>query len=262
LAQKVKKKIKPAGTGGTAKDTKTKRASVKSAPQPITVPAKKKVATGSVSKRKAPKPPKSVRKEIVTMETKRKKSAPSQTIAPVPDTASGLLRPTKSSNAALRHLEKGIELIFRRDFKKAHAELKSLCSSYPGETEILARARSYIMICEREEASRKKVEAPTDQLYAMGVMEHNKANYDAAISYYLRSLKNNPDSDYIYYSIAASQAMKGNLKESMINLKKAIELNRDSRIYARNDEDFSVFGEDEAFADLVGLTRKQDADLQ
>jgi tetratricopeptide (TPR) repeat protein len=90
-------------------------------------------------------------------------------------------------------------------------------------------------------------------LYALGVVEHNKANYDRALSYFLQSLEIHPDADYIYYSVAASLAMKGNLPESMENLRKAVALNEDSRIYAKNDADFSALQDQEEFMELVGL---------
>jgi tetratricopeptide (TPR) repeat protein len=172
------------------------------------------------------------------------------------------LRQTKSTSGALSLLEKGIELIYKKDFKKAFIELSKIRQSFPDETEIQARAQSYIRICEREEESQKKTDASSDQLYALGVLEHNKANYDAAISYFTQSLKNHPDADYIYYSVAASQAMKGDLAGSMENLRKAVDLNTDSRIHAKNDEDFSAFEEDEAFAELVGILQEADNDPQ
>lgn len=196
------------------------------------------------------------------MEVKQKKISPKKNIIPSKiQTIPGLLSQTKSSAAALAHFEKGIELLFRKDFKKAHAEFISLCQSFPSETEIIARARSYIQICEREEAAKKKIDSTADQQYTLGVLEHNKGNYDEAIAYYLQSLKNNPDVDYIYYSIAASQAMKGDFPGLMENLKKAILLNEDSRIYARNDADFSAFEQREEFAELIGISSKHSHDL-
>ena len=123
-----------------------------------------------------------------------------------------------------------------------------------GELDILARARSYVQICEREEAAQKKQSISTDQLYALGVMEHNKANYDMAISYFLQSLEKHPDADYIYYSVAASQALKGDLSASIENLRKAVELNEDSRVYAKNDADFAALQSKKEFAELVGIT--------
>ncbi len=171
------------------------------------------------------------------------------------DGSARLLRQTKATAAALTLLGKGVELIFQKEFKKARTELKSLLEQYPGELEILARARSYIQICDREESNLRKQPVTSDQLYALGVMEHNKANYDAAISYFLQSLEKHPHADYIYYSVAASQAMKGDLAQSIENLRKAVDLNDDSRIYAKNDADFAALQSRREFAELVGLSQ-------
>jgi tetratricopeptide (TPR) repeat protein len=195
------------------------------------------------------------KKESKTMEAESRKPASRSGVAPALDASSRLLRQTKTTAAALAHLEKGVELIFQKDFKRARGELKTLLEAYPGELDIVARARSYMQICEREEAAQKKPAVTTDQLYALGVLEHNRANYDAAISYFLQSLENHPDADYIYYSVAASLAMKGNLAESMENLRKAVKLNEDSRIYAKNDADFSALQTHKEFVELVGISQ-------
>jgi tetratricopeptide (TPR) repeat protein len=166
-----------------------------------------------------------------------------------------LLRHTKTTSAAIELLQKGIELIYKKDLKRARTELKHLLEAYPSETEILAHARSYIRICDREEASQKKPAITADQLYALGVMEHNKANYDAAISYFIQSLENHPTADYIYYSVSASLAMKGDFVKSIENLRKAIELNEDSRVYAKNDNDFAALLTKKEFIELVGIAQ-------
>jgi tetratricopeptide (TPR) repeat protein len=192
-------------------------------------------------------------KESTAMEAQSRKPALKAGASSTLNASLRLLRQTKTTSAALALLEKGIEFIFQKEFKKARGELKSLFQLYPGEMEILARARSYVRICDREEASQKKPTITNDQLYALGVLEHNKANYDTAISYFLQSLENHPDADYIYYSVAASLAMKGDLIESIENLRKAITLNEDSRIYAKNDVDFCVLQTQKEFAELVGI---------
>jgi len=264
LTQKTQKKSKTKSSAKNAKAPRdTAKVAGKSSVRRSTKSAKIKDQTRRASKKKTPVSKQRTHKESITMEAKKKKTSTSRkTAAIAPSPASGLLRQTKSTASALSHLEKAIELIHKRDYKKALAELNGLCQSFPEETEILARARSYILICEREAGIRKKAEVSTDQLYALGVMEHNKENYDEAILYYEKSLKNNPDTDYIYYSIAASHAMRGEFDASMKNLRKAIELNEDSRIYARNDEDFSDFLENEEFGELVGLNQNPVSDPQ
>jgi tetratricopeptide (TPR) repeat protein len=196
-----------------------------------------------------------IHKESRNMEAESRKPALKAGVTSATEASAHLLRQTKSTSAALAVLAKGVELIFQKDFKKAKSELKGLLETYPGELEILARARSYIQICEREEANMKKPPVTSDQLYTLGVLEHNKANYDAAISYFLQSLEKHPDADYIYYSVAASQAMKGDLAQAIESLRKAVDLNEDSRIYAKNDADFSALQSKKEFAELIGINQ-------
>jgi len=92
-----------------------------------------------------------------------------------------------------------------------------------------------------------------DQLYTLGVMEHNRGNYDGAISYFEQLLANHPNADYIYYSLAASKARKNEIAEAIQNLRKAIDLNEDNRVYAKNDPDFAPLHVEREFVDLVGL---------
>jgi len=171
------------------------------------------------------------------------------------DASPQLLRRTKTTDSALAQLEKGIEFINRKDFKKAVAELQSLIEKYKNETEITASARSYLEICRRGEARQKKTpSAAQNQTYAMGVMEHNRTNYDKAIAYFRQSLEIYPRADYIYYSIAASLALKGDVPLAVENLRKAVELNRGSLIHAKNDPDFAPLENNREFLDLIGLT--------
>ncbi len=206
-----------------------------------------------MSEKKGTKHPKSpVSEESRSLEARTRKSVPNRISSS--SEAPRLLRDSKSTQAALSSLEKGIKLIFQKEFKKARAELKALIDSYPAEAEILARARSYIQICEREEGLHKKPPIANDQLYTLGVMEHNRANYDAAVAFFRQSLENRPNADYVFYSLAASMAMKGSETEAVENLRKAIELNEDNRIYAKNDADFASLHSCRDFTDLVGIS--------
>jgi tetratricopeptide (TPR) repeat protein len=85
-------------------------------------------------------------------------------------------------------------------------------------------------------------------------MEHNRGNFEAAISYFRQSLEKNREAEYIYYSLAASLAQKGEAAEAIQVLRRAIELNDDNQIYAKNDQDFASLHPSKEFADLVGMT--------
>jgi tetratricopeptide (TPR) repeat protein len=219
-------------------------------------PAAKKRSKGPVKavaarKKRAPaRPARPIRSARVgkSAERETKKASPIKILAEPPR----LLRDTKATSAALGLLEKGIKLIFQKEFKKARIEFKTLIETYPVEAEILARARTYLQICNREEASHKKPVIATDQLYTLGVMEHNRGDYMNAVSYFRHSLEKNPKSDHIYYSLAASFAMKGDTAQALHNLQKAIEINEENRVYAKNDSDFTSLHGEKEFGELVG----------
>jgi tetratricopeptide (TPR) repeat protein len=189
--------------------------------------------------------------ENTSMEAEGRKASP---MFPQTKGSSRLLRESKTTTAALSLLEKAIKLIYDREFKKARVELKTILDTCPGETEILARVRTYIRICEREEAAHKRPAVTNDQLYTLGVMAHNRGDYDAAASYFKQAFEKHKNADYVYYSLAASMAMKGEFAEATTNLRKAIELNEENRVYAKNDADFSSLHADKDFADLVGIS--------
>jgi tetratricopeptide (TPR) repeat protein len=173
---------------------------------------------------------------------------------PPPDRPPPLLRDSRTTTAALALLEKGIKLIYQKDFRKARQEFKSLLDTYPAESEILARARSYVQICDREEALQKKPVITNDQLYTLGVLDHNQGNYAMAVTHFRQSLEIHPDADYIHYSLAASLAMQGEVSGAVQSLRRAIELNEDNRVFAKNDGDFAKLHSHREFADLVGVS--------
>jgi len=243
----------------TAKEKKSEKKSPAVSPE-----ASKKQTAGRISMTSSEKTVKNPGKK----ETARRKTAVDESparIISVPTTQntkpgtpeeapSQLLRRTKTTDSALAQLEKGIELINRKEFKKAVAELQSLIEKYKNEAEITASARSYLDICRRGEARQKKTPSTVqNQTYAMGVMEHNRTNYDKAIACFRQSLEKYPGADYIYYSLAASLALKGDVPSAVDNLRKAVELNRDSLVHAKNDPDFAPLENNKEFLDLIGV---------
>jgi tetratricopeptide (TPR) repeat protein len=233
-------------------DTKTKKssksASGKRSHAHAKSSAKRKTRTaGRVAK--AARPARA--QKAMRPETKKVSAAGKTATAEV----SRLLRETKATTAALGLLARGIKLIYQKEFRKARVELKSLIESYPAEPEILARARTYLRICDREEAAHKKPVIANDQLYTLGVMEHNRGDYEKAVTYFRQSLEKSPNSDHIYYSLAASFAVKGEIAEALRNLQKAVELNEENRVFAKNDSDFAPLHGEKEFSDLVGWSQ-------
>jgi tetratricopeptide (TPR) repeat protein len=170
------------------------------------------------------------------------------------ENGSRLIHETKNTMAALACLERAIKLLYQKEFKKARSEFKALTLSYQSEPEILARSRTYLQICDREEAAHKKPTITNDQLYSLGVVEFNRGNFEGAVEYFRQSLELHKEADYVFYSMAAAFALQGKNSEAVRALQRAIELNEENRIYGRNDQDFSALHSDVDFCELVGVT--------
>ena len=239
-------KRKPRQKAGSSSSGKQKKGLAKRLPKTVKQKASLK------TRRTGAKRPSRKRRELsagMEMESRvASKGVSSVVEAPPPR----LLRDTKSTSAALVLLEKAIKLIHQKDFKKARVELHNLMTAHPEEKEILARARSYMQICDREQSTVKKTPITNDQLYALGVLEHNRGDYQTAISHFSQAIQKRHEADHVYYSMAASMAATGDAVAAIQNLRKAIELNEDNRVYAKNDPDFSSLYSLKEFIDLVG----------
>jgi len=182
-----------------------------------------------------------------------RKSIPALRPTPAPEKPPRLLLETRSTASALNLLEKAIKLLYYKDFRRARAELHALLDNHPNELEIAAKARSYLQICDREAPATRRSGTSQDQIYNLGVVEHNRGNFDDAIALFRQALGRSPDADYVYYSMASSHALKGETEKALEHLRKAVGLNEANRIYARNDTDFISLHENREFADLVGV---------
>ncbi len=241
-------------SGKMAAATRKSKAGAKAAAKGSSQKRKREAAAGT-GKKRGLRARKSAAPSAVPRETR--KNIPTMRSTPPPEQPPRLLGDTKSTAAALSLLEKAIKLIYSQDFKRARAEIKALIETYPVEKEILARARSYLQICNREEAALHKPAVTSDQLYTFGIVEHNRGNYDSAISTFNQLLARQPDSDYLYYALAASFALKGDLEQAFANLRRAIGLNESNRVYAKNDPDFNSLHGHSEFADLVGVVLQE-----
>ncbi len=162
-----------------------------------------------------------------------------------------------SSNAwmiqdkALKDLERGMNHLHRQNYTEALAHFQSLAEDSTHEKELIDRAQIYAKICkgmlERKPATPKKPE----DLFYLGVIKANQAEYVEAAELLDRALQANPKDEKAHYVLASTLALKGDRPEALRHLKEAIDLNATNRVYAMNDPDFEPIREDEGFQNLI-----------
>jgi len=146
-----------------------------------------------------------------------------------------------------------LSLLHQKKHKPASKQFTRLIETFPGEIEVIARARSFLRICDRHLLDPKKNSARTpEEIFNQGVFYHNDGRYDKALGNYSRALKlSKENNDHIYYAMAATELSMGNADDALEHLEKAIQLNEENRFFAHNDPDFEPLTTNIRFRKLI-----------
>ena len=161
--------------------------------------------------------------------------------------------PSANTLAAVRAFEQALKVFNRHDFPAAKVSFENILEKYVDQTEVVARVRTYLAICEQRMARVPQVPKSPDALYDQGVFEFNKGNAREALGFFERAIKADPRADHIWYSLAAAQARLGNPSAALDALRRAIILRPVHRSHARRDPDFSGLRSNEEFQLLAGI---------
>ncbi len=149
----------------------------------------------------------------------------------------------------LVRFEGAVRLFNQSDFQKAREAFTSLATN--SAPDLAQRARVYLNICDQRLSHPVLRLKTADDFYNYAVSMANQGNREEAEINLNKALKLAPKSDYIYYALATTQALRENVEGSLENLQKAIELNARNRYLAQNDSDFENLGEDPRFTELI-----------
>jgi len=109
--------------------------------------------------------------------------------------------------------------------------------------EVSHNARLHIMMCNRR-LERPSVELRTvEEFYNVGVERLNARDLEGARRTLQKAIdltrQDGDAADYVYYAMAACQALSGDWRGAYENLKRAIEIEPRNRVAARQDPDFA-----------------------
>jgi tetratricopeptide (TPR) repeat protein len=153
---------------------------------------------------------------------------------------------------ALTVYESGVRALQRHDFTSAADSFRAVIQGYPGERELVERARLYLQVCVRETARRPSgPETPSESVYAATVAL-NAGDVEAALGHLGRALEKAPDSDHAHYIMAVALVDKGDLPLAMVHLRQAVALNPENRSVALQDPDLETLQGVEAFHQMLG----------
>jgi|WetSurMetagenome_2_1015567.scaffolds.fasta_scaffold348781_2 tetratricopeptide (TPR) repeat protein len=147
-----------------------------------------------------------------------------------------------------------------KDFRKgkddkAFEALRSFIEKFPGERELVDRARLYVAICENRLKSGKEG-APlktADDYYRAGLFKINASAYEDAQKLLDKALKLSPEAGKIHYALADLYCLTGQTEPCLEALKKAIQFDKQFRVLAQNEIDFEPLWDDKKFKVLTRI---------
>ncbi|MDQ5871603.1 MAG: hypothetical protein M3547_05295 [Acidobacteriota bacterium] len=157
---------------------------------------------------------------------------------------------SRHTENARKEYDRGVAALQRRKLEDAERHFADLIQKYPGEKELVDRARVYLAVCERQKlAARSTLSEPEDFYYA-AVLEKNRGNVEEAIEHLKRAARKNGGGK-VDFLLACCYAQRGEPGSALEYLKRAIGEDQRNRILARHDRDFDPVRESPEFQELL-----------
>ena len=257
-AGRPSKKAVPIGKTAKATKRQTSARSARSGTKPAARPLAK-LATKARSKPASKPLPKLAAKPAAKVARVAEK--PSSTtvlrpvaVAPVAPPEPPPVPKKPSFYEAIAIYESGVRGLQRHDYPAAAESFRQVLQRYPEERELIERARLYLRVCERETAQRPAGPQTTAERVYAATMSLSAGDSDAALGHVRRALDQEPASHHAHYMMAVIHSTRAETAKAVEHLRRAIELNPDSRSLARQDADLERLRESPTVKSLLEET--------
>jgi tetratricopeptide (TPR) repeat protein len=160
----------------------------------------------------------------------------------------------RRASQAVELFEKAVKALGRKEYDKAREHFDAIISSHADERDVVERARSYRIFCDRAlSESKRAAYRPKgfDELLNYGVFLHNRGEFEEALKSLRQAAEIHPKNENVLYCLAATSARAGDTDSALKALRSAISVSPETRGQARRDPDFDVLREDDEFNALV-----------
>jgi len=158
----------------------------------------------------------------------------------------------RRSSHALEIFERAVKALGKRDYERARDHFADLIQSHPDERDVLERARTYKVLCDRALDKRPSFRPKSfEDFLNYGVYLHNRGEFDEALKNLQQAAEIHPKNEHALYCLAATAARSGDTAAAIKALRSAITSNPETRTQARSDSDFDPIREEDEFAVLI-----------
>jgi tetratricopeptide (TPR) repeat protein len=157
---------------------------------------------------------------------------------------------SKHTENARKDYDRGVVALQKKKLEEAERNFLDLIQKYPGERELVDRARVYLSVIDRQKREARAALTEPEDFYYAAVLEKNRGNVAEALEHLKRAAKKNGHGR-VDFLMACCYAQSGETDTALAHLKKAIEEDQSNRILARHDRDFDPVREMPGFQELL-----------
>jgi len=152
-----------------------------------------------------------------------------------------------------RLFEEGVRLFLGQQFLEARARFEAAARG--PVTEVAHAARQRVRMCEQRLLQQEPSLHTAEDRYNYAVVLLNQRRWEEAEAHLTKALEENPKGDHLYYALALCRCWRGDMVGAFQCMRRAIEIQPNNRIAARNDPDFAPFVNQPPLADLLRADR-------
>ncbi len=149
---------------------------------------------------------------------------------------------------AVEAFERGFQALQQRQFGRAAQFLATVLKDYPDEKEMQERARVYLSICERQQASPAQHPRSLEERINAATVALNRGAVGEGLALLRKLESDHGDHDHVQYMLCVAFTGVGDLPHALEHLKQAVALNHENRYLATQDVDLDPLRQDPGFA--------------
>jgi hypothetical protein len=149
--------------------------------------------------------------------------------------------------------EEGVQLFLGQQFLEARARFEAAARGPVPEMAHAARQR--VRMCEQRLLQQEPNLRTAEDRYTYAIVLLNQCRWEEAEGHLMKALEENPKGDHLYYALALCRCWRGDMLGAFQCMQRAVELQPNNRIAARNDPDFAPFVNQPPLADLLRAER-------
>ena len=207
--------------------------------------AAKRQATPKTSKRQAT--PRAAKRRTTPKSTARRKPAAGTRRAP----RAPVVKIRQAHAKAVALYERGLKALQRKHYPRAAAAFRQVLEQFAEERELHERARLYLNVCERETKPQARVPKSVDERILAATLALNRRDVDEALSLLRRTASSHRKHDHIQYMLALAHALRNDVETATEHLARAIALNPNNRLQAKQEPDFDSIRGTQLFRDAI-----------